>query len=87
MTHRMFGGAKRINVILSEAKNLLHIRGIAGMARSFAEFILSEVEGLRMTTVGRSVRKSTLSCAGMTIEMVSELSQRHRLPAVCGLVI
>ncbi len=61
MTHRMLGGAKRINVILSEAKNLLHIRGIAGMPRPFAEFILSEVEGLRMTTVGRSVRKSTVS--------------------------
>ncbi len=64
MTHRTLGGAKRINVILSEAKNLLHLRGIAGMPRSFAEFILSEVEGLRMTAVGRSVRKSTLSEVG-----------------------
>ncbi len=64
MTHRMLGGAKRINVILSEAKNLLHIRGIAGMPRSFAEFILSEVEGLRMTTVGRSVRRSTVPSKG-----------------------
>ncbi len=66
MTHRMLGGAERTNVILSEAKNLLHIRGIAGMPRSFAEFILSEVEGLRMTTVGRSGRKSTVWFAGMT---------------------
>ncbi len=37
MTPRMVGGAKRINVILSAAKNLLHLRGIAGMPRSFAQ--------------------------------------------------
>ena len=52
MTHRVLGGAKGINVILSEAKNLVHIRGVARMPRSFAT--------LRTTTVGRSVRKSTV---------------------------
>ena len=56
MTHRPLGGAKAINVILSEAKNLVHIRGVARMPRSFAT--------LRMTTVGRSVRKSTLPYEG-----------------------
>ena len=52
MTHRALGGDKTVNVILSEAKNLVHIRGVVRIPRSFAEFILSAVEGLRMTTVG-----------------------------------
>ena len=64
MTHRALAVAKVINVILSEAKNLVHIRGVARMPTSFAEFILSEVEGLRMTTVARSVRKSTVPPKG-----------------------
>ncbi len=36
MTHRAVGEAKAVDVILSEAKNLVHIRGGASMPRSFA---------------------------------------------------
>jgi len=58
MIPRSLRGAKAFNVILSEAKNLVHIRGVASVPRSFAS--------LRMTTVGRSARKSTVFFAGMT---------------------
>ncbi len=36
MTPRMLGGATAVNVILSAAKNLVCIRGVARMPRSFA---------------------------------------------------
>ncbi len=55
-----------VNAVVSEAKNLAHVCGVASMPRSFAEFILSGVEGLRMTTVVRSTRRSTGNSAGMT---------------------